>query len=490
MKATTTKGIFILGLVMLYFTGLPVALGQAKERSRGVAAKRTAKERQKKDSIRAGEEQRGARSEAKETYKKSKVALIEAARKNHQISWEQGKVSSTFPESAKDLKQVNQEAITRYRNKPLKEGGRKRLMSSGEGGFKKPGKTGEKPGKGMTPVAGIAKKAENKPFKKYQTKAQYLDSLQHLSELINRQESASLEQGQLPSWVDRDMMSKSKTRGGQVMRVRSDKTRHQIEDSLNRYFPARRLLSIAQKKEEISPSDFVNLLGEQKEQKNIPSTEGEARSAVMASAKEEVKDIGSYRLPEEHLATLKTLQARQMGQLPQEVLDSVRKTGLRKNRVKMKEVPQSKTEVLHKIREKGRLRHRFFFEGILGGFSSDFTTFQLSPALGFKVFRTYSIGVGPMLSISRNGWNTTCDIRMFMKKEFFHQRCYLQLEDILHPYSREKGYSITQTLYAGAGYVLHISRMANLNVMGMYQIGGAKTGQPLIFRVGFSIINQ
>ena len=433
MQVNFTWGLFFGIMLFLPCSDL---LGQRKDKKPD-AKKKTGKEQ--------------ARSSVKSGYKKSTATLAEKAQKPQEASWEQGKFSSTL--SAESIKpdKTDKKNLLDY-GKSLK----------GEGASR-PNETGVAP-------------------QKNKTKDQYLDSLLRLSDLIKQQET-SAGKAAPPS-------------GNSPARVHSEKTKRQLEDTLDHYFPARKFLLLAQKKEEISPSDFAALLTADKkgaeESKNFPSSEDEAKSSMADHAKEEsVKEIGSLRLPEEHLATLKALEARRAGNLPKGIFDSLRRVALRRNAIRIKERKSSKFEQHNKIQEKGRIKHRFFFEGILGGFNQDFSSFQFSPALGFKVFRTCSVGIGPMFGASRqaNQWRTSCDLRVFVKKELFKQRCYLQAEDVMHPYRMERGFGLAQKIYAGAGYVLHIGRMTALNVMGLYQIGGAKS-QPFVFRVGLSLINK
>lgn len=134
------------------------------------------------------------------------------------------------------------------------------------------------------------------------------------------------------------------------------------------------------------------------------------------------------------------------------------------------------------------------------------TIFQLSPSLGYHLTPTFSIGLGPNLLLQgeKQKIGSQWGMRSFVKNEFFNQRLYAQVEDLINfpqmSYQEvESGkFDSQHNLLIGAGYVLPFSKSFGLNSSLLYRIAGQDNvpgnintaSSPWVIRIGISSIKE
>lgn len=191
------------------------------------------------------------------------------------------------------------------------------------------------------------------------------------------------------------------------------------------------------------------------------------------------------------------------------VLDSLRDVNLKEEGMELMEEQVSENTKVATIREKLTFKDRTYFEGILGIMSGwpdkKMTILQVSPSLGYRFASTWSVGAGPnaMLQVEDGKLNVQAGLRTFVKREFFQQRAYLQVEDMVNMPQRSTTIENVKTavqhnLLVGGGYLLPLTSKLSLNFSLLYTVAGngstagnaVPATSPWVIRVGLSSVKR
>ena len=208
-------------------------------------------------------------------------------------------------------------------------------------------------------------------------------------------------------------------------------------------------------------------------------------------------DITSLQLP---ALSKETLQPIAVGQLQQvdaiDKLDSVRQLNLKGQRLKLSEQVMPGDKKLVSFAEVPTFKDRSYFEGVVGVLNGtrDRLAVRFSPALGYRIDRHLSFGVGPGLHLEQhenNDWSMVWGFRTFGKYEVLDNRAYLHVENQFNGRNDPGEVLVNNNRYnllAGGGGLLPVSPTVALNVMALYTLTGTAGDSisPFIIRIGVS----
>jgi hypothetical protein len=208
-----------------------------------------------------------------------------------------------------------------------------------------------------------------------------------------------------------------------------------------------------------------------------------------------VPDLGSVKLPDSALRDLMPARGFRFPADSMGIIDSLRKINLARENLMLKEdkVDDQLKSVM--VKNKPRFWDKAYFEGVVSFIQNkDVNSFQLSPAMGYRVTEDLSFGLGPnvLLHKEEKKWNFDVGYRAFAKYEIFSQMAYLQVEDMVDPVrvNTEYARNTQHSILAGAGYLQPIFGSVALNLCVLYRVnnGAYSDGQmsPWVVRLGLS----
>lgn len=202
-------------------------------------------------------------------------------------------------------------------------------------------------------------------------------------------------------------------------------------------------------------------------------------------------------LPTSELGELPPLSGQEFDSKYLKMVDSLRSTKLNEQGLKLaeKKVDGQISEAI--IKRKPTFWDRAYFDGVVGILSDNNSTIvQASPSLGFHIWPTVSVGVGPTISLQRQDKNLFASMgaRSFVKVELFKQRAYAQTEYQVSPYQVDYK-SVNggkNSLLLGGGVVKSLHGKLAINLSMFYRINteGPTGVSPWVFRIGISTVNK
>jgi hypothetical protein len=210
------------------------------------------------------------------------------------------------------------------------------------------------------------------------------------------------------------------------------------------------------------------------------------------------KDIADLKLAGEELVDLPPLRSLQVDTENMPVIDSMRKVAMKAKNIRLDENRLTDEIKRSSFKKNLSFLDKSYFEGILGVIDdTTFTIVQISPSLGYHLTKTFSIGLGPVLSLEyqHRKVNAVVGFRSFIKNEFWKQRAYLQFEDNARPSLNgiESIRTLQHSLLAGGGGLLPISDKLAINIGIFYRVNQDQVqfgGSPWVFRIGLSTVKE
>lgn len=301
------------------------------------------------------------------------------------------------------------------------------------------------------------------------------------------------------------LLDEAKNKVPGVDRIYSQQSLKRIYDSLG-ISKLDSALALASSKREVSKEELLHAINTSfpdsvPSTMKAPSTSDLLRSPEAASIKDGLPspDLSSMKLPTEDLQELSPASGFQIpsGNLP--FVDSLRKLNLKRQRLKLNEEELSENVTGALVEKKPTFWDKAYFEGVLSFFKDkDLSSFQVSPALGYRIKGNLSVGIGPNILVSRNGksWDVLAGYRSFIKYEVFSQRAYLQGEDSVDPYraTSENIRNTRHSILVGAGYLQPLSNVMALNLCVLYRVNNQDysggSASPWVIRLGISSIGS
>lgn len=286
-----------------------------------------------------------------------------------------------------------------------------------------------------------------------------------------------------------------------VKTIFSQRQLAQFRDSLGskKYDSIFNKASLLSKKKEVGKDDLLQALNQSFADKaKKPSIDqSSVMSQVSKEASGQADEITKGQLPKDVLEQLPPLSGNLMDSKYIPLIDSIRNKKLSDQQLKLKEKKLSDNVTEAVFKKKPRFFDKTYFDGVIGVVGNENATIvQIAPALGYHFLPTVSVGVGPMLSLQRQGnlFNSTIGIRSFAKVELFKQRGYLQVEHQMRPYvvdtknlTPERG-----NILIGGGVIKKLYNKLAINVSLMYRIDQTEISgsSPWVFRLGISTISS
>ncbi len=257
--------------------------------------------------------------------------------------------------------------------------------------------------------------------------------------------------------------------------------------------------SLLSKKKEVGKDDLLQALNQSFADKTKqPSIDqSSAVSEVGKEASGQADEITKGQLPKDVLEKLPPLSGNLIDSKYLPLIDSIRSKKLSDQRLKLQEKKLNDRATEAVFKKKPSFLDKTYFDGVIGVVGNENATIvQIAPALGYHFLPNVSIGVGPMLSLQRQGniFNSTIGIRSFVKVELFKQRGYLQVEHQVRPYivdtknlTPERG-----NILVGGGVIKKLYNKLAINVSLMYRIDETQISgsSPWVFRLGISTIGS
>lgn len=243
---------------------------------------------------------------------------------------------------------------------------------------------------------------------------------------------------------------------------------------------------------ELSDEDLLAMINEKTG--GLPSVSQDSMASTLDGATS-LADVG---LEQEALGELTPLSGQVVDSKYYQYVDSLRQMNLEEQGLQVKEQGVDEVTKITSLDETETFWNKTYLEGLLG-FLGDPENFvlQLAPALGYHLSDYTSLGLGPVVQISKNDAGTTIanlGFRPFYKQEFFKRRAYLQAEYIWTPTREElEDRVITGDQFLGGGGVLiPVSGILNINLSVMYQFNhqSETTVSPWVVRVGISTLKN
>jgi hypothetical protein len=210
-------------------------------------------------------------------------------------------------------------------------------------------------------------------------------------------------------------------------------------------------------------------------------------------------DFSKMQLPPELLSELAPLKASVTDNKYLRTIDSLRGVRLKNQGLLINE--QQITEEVRAaiVSEKKTFLDKSYFEVILG-FVQDtsFTIVQVSPSWAYNFSNTFSMGVGPNISVSfeEKQIKGLVGFRTYAKVEILKQRAYFQVEDNVQPTTIRNRESLQKTVHSflvGGGGLVPITKKLAINVALFYRLNQQEVlpgGNPWVIRLGVSSIKS
>jgi hypothetical protein len=259
--------------------------------------------------------------------------------------------------------------------------------------------------------------------------------------------------------------------------------------------------SLLASKKEVSKEDLLQALNQSMAEKiKQPAID---ESKVMNASKQEVvdlikgMDLKNAELPAEVLQQLPPLSGNLVDTKYLKLLDSLRNKKLSDLQLKLKERELSKNATEAVFKRKPTFLDKAYFDGVIGVVGNENATIlQIAPSLGYHFLPLFSLGIGPMLSLQKQGgdFNSTIGIRSFAKVELFKQRGYLQIEHQISPYKVDsKNFTPPNgSFFVGGGVVKKLFDKIAVNLSLLYRINEVEVAgaSPWVFRLGISTVDS
>jgi hypothetical protein len=254
-------------------------------------------------------------------------------------------------------------------------------------------------------------------------------------------------------------------------------------------------------KKEVSKEDLLQTLNQSMAEKIKQPAIDESKVGDISKQEgiDQIKgmDLRNAELPAEVLQQLPPLSGNLVDAKYMKLVDSLRNRKLNDQQLKLKERELSKnaTEVVFKKRP--TFLDKAYFDGVIGVVGNENATIlQIAPCLGYHLLPLFSLGIGPMLSLQKQGgdFNSTIGIRSFAKVELFKQRGYLQVEHQISPYKVDsKNFtSANGSFFVGGGVVKKLFDKIAVNLSLLYRINEVEIAgaSPWVFRIGISTVDS
>jgi hypothetical protein len=228
--------------------------------------------------------------------------------------------------------------------------------------------------------------------------------------------------------------------------------------------------------------------------------ESKVTDAGKQEAEKEAKnlDLNSVKLPQWELEKMSPLSGNVIDSKYVKLVDSMKNINLGRQDLSLLErkIDQQYSQVIFK--DKPKFWDKAYFDGVVGILGSENgNILQLSPNLGYHIFPTFSIGVGPIISIQQQtkNINTNFGVRSFAKVEVWKQRGYFQIEHQINPGQLDyKNIQLAQgSFLAGGGIVKNIFNNIAINFSILYRVHSTPEiagSSNWVFRFGVSTVNS
>ncbi|TRX59124.1 hypothetical protein FNH22_11410 [Fulvivirga sp. M361] len=237
-------------------------------------------------------------------------------------------------------------------------------------------------------------------------------------------------------------------------------------------------------------------------QTGLPGKEDFASSGTSVDPLPVDLDLADFTLPDIAVSDLPPLRGA--------VLDSAQLNGL------LNEDVVNKTKTIHKLREtepsnelkkviiprKPDFFDRWYLEGVVGitDFIDNAGAAHISPALAYRLYGPFSLGVGPDLQFTgrqkEENIKSSLGYRAFLKADLFENSAYLHVENIFNiQLMQDNDNDRRHRFYAGGGYIMRLSHNWGLNFSLLYRVNnrhGPQEGypSPWLLRLGFSTLKK
>jgi hypothetical protein len=254
-------------------------------------------------------------------------------------------------------------------------------------------------------------------------------------------------------------------------------------------------------KKEVNKEDLLQALNQSMAEK-IKQPAIDESKVVDASMQEVVDqfngmDLKSIKLSPEVLQQLPPLSGNLVDTKYLKLLDSLRNKKLSDQQLKLKEREIGKNATEAVFKKKPTFLDRAYFDGVIGVVGNENATIlQIAPSLGYHFLPLFSLGIGPMLSLQKQGgdFNSTIGIRSFAKVELFKQRGYLQVEHQISPYKVDsRNFTPANgSFFVGGGVVRKLYNKIAINLSLLYRINEVEIAgaSPWVFRIGISTVDS
>lgn len=286
----------------------------------------------------------------------------------------------------------------------------------------------------------------------------------------------------------------------------SQKQLSKLRDSLGmqKYDSLYNKAALLASKKEVGKEDLLQAINKPFTDKNKLDQSTFSDKKIIDEAKKETEDkakeldLRSGKLPQEVLEKLPPLSGNMLDSKYLKVIDSLRKKKLTQQHLKLLEKRVSENARENIFKKKPKFLDKTYFDGVIGVVGIENATIvQASPSIGYHFLPLFSVGVGPMISLQRQGQsvNSTIGIRSFAKAEIWKQRAYFQVEHQINPYQIDNrnfnvGYG---NLLLGGGFVKSLYGKIGVNLSLLYRVNSQEalpSASPWVFRLGISTMNS
>lgn len=238
------------------------------------------------------------------------------------------------------------------------------------------------------------------------------------------------------------------------------------------------------RKQEVSEASLLQLVND--------------RFSAVPTPQADMPVLSTLQLKQDALAALTPLTGQVLDSTYADLIDSLRQVSLAEQRLVLEERGLTAISGVTSVVPRQTVWDKTYFEGLIGLGNSEQYVLQLAPALGYHVLGDASLGLGPLLEVTKNDAGhhlTTLGIRPFYKQAFLQRRAYVQVAYQWRPgQQRESQQALPASSWQGGGGVLlPISTVVAVNLAVMYQLNPgnvAEAQSPWIVRIGISTIKR